>query len=168
MSYYLLRNKVALVTGASRRIGLGAAIARGLAEAGANIFLTFFRPYDASMPWGSNPGEVEELLNELKAIGGGADGYELDLANSEAPAKLFDRIEKSFGPVDIVVNNAAHSEHDGIDALSAEVLDRHYSVNVRAMALICTEFARRFRNTPLLTILNSIHALGQRKFRQEV
>ncbi len=44
MSHYLLRNKVALVTGASRRIDLGAAIARGLAESGANIFLTFFRP----------------------------------------------------------------------------------------------------------------------------
>lgn len=89
---------MALVTGASRKIGLGAAIARELAEAGANIFLTFIRAYDASMPWGSNRGEVEELLHELKAKGAGADGYELDLADSAAPAKLFERIEKSFGP----------------------------------------------------------------------
>ncbi len=81
---------------------------------------------------------------------------------------MFGRIEKSFGPVDMVVNNAAYSEHDGIDALSVEVLDKHYAVNVRAMALICAEFARRFRNTPLLAILNSIHASGQRKLRPEV
>jgi 3-oxoacyl-[acyl-carrier protein] reductase len=74
-----------------------------------------------------------------------ADGFELNLAEPEAPAKLFDRVEKSLGMVDIVVNNAAHSERDGIDALTAELFDRHYAVNLRAMALICAEFVRRFR-----------------------
>jgi 3-oxoacyl-[acyl-carrier protein] reductase len=73
-----------------------------------------------------------------------ADGMELDLADPSAPAHLFDHVERSLGPADILVNNATHSERDGIDCLDAALLDRHYAVNVRAMALLCAEFARRF------------------------
>ena len=53
-----LRGRIAIVTGASRRIGIGAAIAYTLATAGADVFLTYFMLYDADQPWGSTPGEV--------------------------------------------------------------------------------------------------------------
>lgn len=140
-----LQGKIALVTGASRRIGIGAAIARALAEAGASVFVTYYRPYDAAMPWGNQPAEAEELIAALKMISGRAGGMELDLAQPKAPAALFDQVEAALGAVDILVNNATYSVNDGIDNLTAESLDRHYAVNVRAMALLCAEFARRYR-----------------------
>ena len=49
----LATRPIALITGASRRIGIGAAIALSLARAGWDIATTFWQPYDESMPWGS-------------------------------------------------------------------------------------------------------------------
>ena len=49
-----------IVTGASRRIGIGSAVVRGLATAGWRVFATSWTPYDASMAWGSDPLEVQE------------------------------------------------------------------------------------------------------------
>jgi 3-oxoacyl-[acyl-carrier protein] reductase len=141
---YSLINKIALITGASRKIGIGAAAARELAQAGANVFITHYRWYDAAMPWGSAPTEAEELIVELRAMGVRAEGLDLDLTQPDAPLRLFDQVEAALGPVDILVNNATHSERDGIEALTAELLDKHYAMNLRAMALLCAEFVRRF------------------------
>ena len=52
---------VALVTGASRKAGIGSAIALALADAGWNVATTYWRPYDASMPWGSLESEAESI-----------------------------------------------------------------------------------------------------------
>ncbi|MCB0041906.1 MAG: oxidoreductase, partial [Caldilinea sp.] len=75
-----LSGRIAVVTGASRRVGIGAAVAHRLAAAGADIFVTYFRPYDASMPWGSRDDEIEALLAELRALGVRAYGMEANLA----------------------------------------------------------------------------------------
>jgi 3-oxoacyl-[acyl-carrier protein] reductase len=140
-----LTNKIALVTGASRNIGIGAAIARELAAGGADLFITYYRPYDSTVGVAAQPTEAEALLAELRQMGVRAEGLELDLSEADAPQRLFDAVEARLGPVDILVNNAAHSEHDGIDRLDAALLDRHYRLNVRGMALLCAEFVRRFR-----------------------
>ena len=66
-----LKGKIALVTGASRKIGIGAAICRLMAQAGADIFFTYYRPYDGEMPWGSHPEEPRMLLEELCGLGVG-------------------------------------------------------------------------------------------------
>jgi 3-oxoacyl-[acyl-carrier protein] reductase len=145
MEAYSLHNKIALVTGASRKIGIGAAIARELAQGGADIFSAYYHDYDAGMAWGSQPRESQAMLAELRGLGVRAEGLNLDLTEVEAPARLFDRVEETLGPVDILVNNAAHSVNDGIDHLTAETLDKHYAMNVRAMALLCVEFTRRFK-----------------------
>lgn len=141
------QGKNAIVTGASRQAGIGAAIARALAEAGANVFVSYYHPYDAAQVWGSTEGEVEALLDELRSCGVNAEGLELDLSQASAAATLFDHAEASLGNIDILVNNAAHSERDGIDKLTAEGLDKHYAVNLRAAALLCAEFVRRFSGT---------------------
>ena len=136
--------RLALVTGVSRKAGIGAAIARELARDGADLFITYYRPYDQLTGLAADPGESESLLTELRQIGGHADGLELDLADSGAPARLFDHIEARWGPVTILVNNATHSLRDGISRLHAAHLDQHYAVNIRAMALLCAEFVRRY------------------------
>jgi 3-oxoacyl-[acyl-carrier protein] reductase len=141
----MLQGKTAVVTGVSRHIGIGAAIARALASVGANVFTTYFRPYDADMSWGSEASEAGSIIDELRLLGVSAEGMELDLRNPATAAILFDQVEATFGAADILVNNAAYSVNDGIDNLTAHSLDNHYAVNVRGMALLCMEFVRRFQ-----------------------
>lgn len=135
----------ALVTGVSRKAGIGAAIARELARAGANIFVTYYRPYDLETGLAGDPNEPEKVLEELRGMGRQAEGLELDLSDPRAAGCLCDRAEASCGPIAILVNNAAYSRRDGIENLSPEHMDRHYVINLRAMALLCAEFIRRFK-----------------------
>lgn len=141
---YALTGRVALITGVSRRIGIGAAIVSALAEAGADIFTTWWRPYDTTMPWGSRHDEAEAILADARATGVRAAGMEADLADPSTPARIFDAVEQQLGPVSVLVNNATHSTHTPIETLSAEELDAHYAVNLRGTALLCAEFVRRF------------------------
>ncbi len=140
---YSLENQVAVVTGASRKIGIGAAIARELAAGGANVFITYYRPYDQTMPWGVQAQEPDELLSELGSIGVQASGMELDLSQPDAAVRLFDGVEASLGPATILVNNATVSEPGDIFLVDAPQLDRHYAVNIRNMVLLSAMFARR-------------------------
>lgn len=135
----------ALVTGVSRKAGIGAAISRELARDGANIFVTYYRPYDIETDLAGDPDEPERILQELRGMGRQAEGLELDLSDPCTAGYLFDRAEASFGPIAILVNNAAYSRRDGIENLSPEHIDRHYGINLRAMALLCAEFVRRFK-----------------------
>lgn len=139
-----LRGRIAIVTGASRRIGIGAAIAQTLAAAGADVFLTYFMPYDADQPWGSAPGEVEQQLAALKARGVRAYGMEANLSQPETPRRIFEAVEGLLGKASILVNNATVSENGDIETLDAAQLDRHYAVNLRGTTLLCKEFVQRW------------------------
>ena len=145
----LFQGRLALITGASRKAGIGAAIARELARDGTNIFITYYRPYDHETGLASDPEEPQLLLAELRRMGRNADGLELDLSEIQAPRHLFDHVEATCGPITILVNNATYSVRDGIENLNAEQLDKHYAMNIRAMALLCAEFVRRYeQNLP--------------------
>jgi 3-oxoacyl-[acyl-carrier protein] reductase len=135
----------ALITGVSRQAGIGAAIARALAQDGANVFITYYRPYDRAVGLPANPDEPERILDDLRAWNVRAEGVEVDLSDPQAPKELFDCAEARCGEISILVNNAACSLRDSIEQLSPEHIDKHYAVNVRAMALLCAEFVRRFR-----------------------
>jgi 3-oxoacyl-[acyl-carrier protein] reductase len=138
-----LHGKVALVTGVSRRRGIGAAIARLLARAGATIFTTYYRPFDATTAWGSADQEPETILAELQALGIAAAGLEADLADPSAPAQVLLAAKQSFGHVDILINNAAYYQAASLETLDATLLDQHYAVNVRGALLLCGAFARQ-------------------------
>lgn len=136
--------KVALVTGASRRIGIGAAICRALAGDGIDIAFTHWQPYDDTMPWKGDPDGPSRLLDELRAMGVNAIAIEADTSDPARPAQVFDQVEAELGPVSILVNNAAVSEPGGIEACDAGQLDRHLSVNVRGATLLCRELVMRW------------------------
>jgi len=138
-----LAGKVALITGATRRAGIGAAIARELAHGGCTVFIGFFFDYDRHQTWGVDSGEPQALLEELRALGVEADAAEVDLAHPQGATELFDHAVRRFGHVDILINNAAHSESGGILDVTAAQLDAHYAVNTRATTLLAAEFARR-------------------------
>ncbi len=93
--------KVALVTGASR--GIGRAIARRLASEGASVVLNASR----LGAHGKLQGTLEEATSEIQAAGGKAHAIACDLSDEQARADLIERASEPFGPVDILVNNAA-------------------------------------------------------------
>jgi 3-oxoacyl-[acyl-carrier protein] reductase len=140
-----LSGKIALVTGAGRRQGIGHATCRALAVAGADVFFTTWQPYDAAMPWGADREGPSRLVDELRGQGVYAGFAEVDLSQPDVAPALFDAVEAWLGGPSILVNNAAHSELGGWETLDAGMLDRHYAVNLRAAALLSAEFARRFR-----------------------
>lgn len=146
--------KVALITGVSRRSGIGAAIARALAGVGTAVFTTYYRPYDATMAWGSDAGEAAYILTELREMGVEAEGVEADLADPAVPAQLMDQARQRFGHIDILVNNATHDEEADLEKMDAECLDHHYAVNMRGTLLLCREFARIHDGRPGGRIIN--------------
>lgn len=139
-----LDGKVALVTGAGRRGGIGAAICRALAARGADVIFTYWKDYDREMTWNADEEGPEALLEELRGVGVRADGVEVDLSLPESPERLLAATAERLGAPSILINNAAHSRHDGFEKLDAATLDAHYAVNLRATALLCTGFARRY------------------------
>jgi 3-oxoacyl-[acyl-carrier protein] reductase len=146
--------RIALVTGVGRRQGIGAATCRALAAGGVDIFFTYWRPYDRTMPWGGDDRGPRALRDELRSLGVRCESAELNLAHRTAPRRLFDAATARLGPVSILVNNATYSTHDGWERLDAATLDAHYAVNLRAMALLCVEFARRFQGESGGRIIN--------------
>lgn len=136
-----LTGKIAIVTGASRRQGIGAAVCRMLARHGADVFFTHWLAYDRNQPFGDDPDGPDACVKDLEAASVRA-AAAIDLANPDAPRKVLDAAGAALGPPSILVNNAVHSVKTDAMTLDATSLDAHYAVNVRALALLSTDFSR--------------------------
>lgn len=141
-----LRGRTALVTGASRRGGIGYAVARRLAAYGASLYLHHHVPHDAAMPWGADRiaevvGGVREVLGDPQARVHHGPG---DLADPAAPADLIATAADALGGrVDILVANHAVSGDDGtLDTIDAAMLDTHWAVDTRSVILLVQAYAR--------------------------
>lgn len=139
-----LHNRIAIVTGASRRIGIGAAVCRALAADGADIFFTHWSAFDRTLPCGADENGPTRLQSELQGMGVRCESLEIDLSRVDAPKRILDEVEMRLGSPSILVNNAAYSTRDGYEVLDAATLDAHYAVNMRGTFLLTVEFARRF------------------------
>ncbi|GIE28309.1 3-ketoacyl-ACP reductase [Actinoplanes italicus] len=142
-----MKNRVVIVTGASRRIAIGAAIARRLVAGGASILLHSWSPADAEQPWGADPDGPQALADELRAAGGRVEHVSADLADPAAPAALLDAAVGAFGHVDGLVANHARSSSYSLEELTAAELDLTWAVNARATLLLAKEFAARHDDT---------------------
>jgi 3-oxoacyl-[acyl-carrier protein] reductase len=130
-----LTGRVAVVTGVSRRAGIGQAIARRLGAAGARLFLHSYAPHDREQPWGADPDVPGGFADEEAH-------FEADLAEPDAPQALVDAAVARFGHVDVLVCNHAQSGHDGpLETMDAARLDRHFAVNTRSSILLAKAFA---------------------------
>src|SRR5919112_5615785 len=135
-----LQNKVVLVTGANNLFGIGAAIAEAFAAQGTSVFITYLRsrPEEfgidvATAAEATTPGEPfyrardaeapDAVLGRLREQAVGVGSAEIDLADPEAIPQLFDRVEKTLGPVDFLINNAAHSVSDSFIPASSSLVD---------------------------------------------
>jgi 3-oxoacyl-[acyl-carrier protein] reductase len=138
-----LRGRVALVTGASRRAGIGYATCRRLAAYGASVFVHHFSPHDAEQPWGAD--EVTAVVDGVRAAAvppAAVADLSADLSDPAAPAALVSAAVTTLGRLDILVCNHARSGSDGpLSGMTAEMLDAHWTVNARASILLAGAFA---------------------------
>ncbi|MEU7933986.1 SDR family oxidoreductase [Micromonospora echinofusca] len=135
-----MTQRVALVTGVSRRIGIGAAVARTLAADGWRLLLTGLPEFDDAQPYGGDPEGVPALLGEL----GDAAHVRADLLDPAAPADLVGEALRRHGRLDAVIAVHAYCTDTPFGALDAAEIDRHLLVNVRATLLLAEAFAAAF------------------------
>jgi 3-oxoacyl-[acyl-carrier protein] reductase len=121
-----LRGRTALVTGGSR--GIGAAISRALAEAGAAVAINYRE----------RAAEADRLAEALRKTGVHAITVAADVSQREAVERMVDRLKAEFGTVDILVNNAGIAITRGVDDLSEADFDTTISVNLKSVFL-CTQ-----------------------------
>lgn len=119
---FRLDGKVALVTGATRGIGLG--IAQALAEAGAHVVMSSRVPND-------------RVVADLKAAGHRIDYIQADMQQKAAPAKLIADTIALAGKLDILVNNAGVAQHGETDTFPAEHYDRLMEINLHSVFRAC-------------------------------
>jgi 3-oxoacyl-[acyl-carrier protein] reductase len=139
-----LEGRVALVTGVSRRAGIGFAIARRLLRDGCSVFAQGWTPHDAVQTWGADP-ETSVALAELDRS---ARYVEADFADPDAPAAVVAAAREAFGHIDLLIVNHARSGHGRLAETTADQLDAFLHENVRAAILLVREFAAQHDGRP--------------------
>lgn len=151
---YGLKGKVAIVTGANNPQGIGAATALALAKEEAAVVLVYKKLPRAFDPdktgengtdryFAANAGGAETVEQALKALNARYLILEKDISNEAAVKEIYEAVIRQFGQVDILVNNAADGDMDGIDTIekiTQAVIDDTFAVNVRGSLLMTREF----------------------------
>ena len=151
---YGLRNKVAIITGANNPQGIGATTALSFAREGAKVVLVYKkieRAFDESQTdkngvdryFAANAGNADAVESRLKEINADYLVIEKDISNENSVKEIYQEVVKKYGKVDILVNNAADGDMDGIDTIekiTQNVIDETFAVNVRGSLLMTREF----------------------------
>jgi 3-oxoacyl-[acyl-carrier protein] reductase len=116
-----LAGKVALVTGGSR--GIGAAIAKRLADDGASVAVTYAKGADAA----------EAVVKTIERAGGKAAAIQADAPDADAVRKAVDKTVTLFGRLDILVNNAGTAIPKPFEETTQEDMDRMIDINIRGV-----------------------------------
>jgi 3-oxoacyl-[acyl-carrier protein] reductase len=143
-----LTGRAVVVTGVSRRNGIGFAIARRLLTLGAGVFIQSWTPHDAAQEWGPDPVGIEGVIAALASEGGRLEHLEADFADPAAPARVIQAANAAFGHVDILVVNHARSGLGTVTELTAEEVDAFLHENVRGPLLLVKEFAAQHDGRP--------------------
>jgi 3-oxoacyl-[acyl-carrier protein] reductase len=129
-----IKGRACLVTGASR--GIGAAVARGLGECGANV----------AVHYRSGRKEAEQVAADIERSGGKAILVQGDVGERGTMDRLVAETVKQFGRLDILVNNAGDQiSRVNIADTSDELFDRHVAVNIHSVFAACRAAVRQFR-----------------------
>lgn len=126
----LLKDKIALVTGASR--GIGRAIALKFAQNGAHVVINY----------SSSQAQAQNLKEEIESFGVRALVVKCDVSSSEEVNAMFSQIEKGFGRLDILVNNAGITKDGLILRMNEEDFDKVVAINLKG-AFLCSKAASK-------------------------
>ena len=154
---YGLKGKVALITGANNPQGIGAATALAFAREGAKVVLVYkkiTRPFDelkagsngADRYFKANAGNAKVVESKLKEMNAEFFVLESDITDEKAVKNIYAAASERFGRIDVLVNNAADCDMDGLDTIekiTRKVIDDTFAVNVRGSVLMTAEFVKR-------------------------
>jgi NAD(P)-dependent dehydrogenase (short-subunit alcohol dehydrogenase family) len=126
LDQFRLDGKRALVTGGSR--GLGRAMARALAEAGADLVLV-----------GTDPENLKRAQDELRSLGRRIDVAQADLFSTEQTQEMCERVLSEHGPIDVLINNVGgRRENVATEDMPLETWRRHLDLNLTSV-FVCTK-----------------------------
>ena len=128
-----LNGKVAVVTGASK--GIGAAIAKALSAAGAAVVVN----YSASKE------DADRIVADIKAKGGKAIAVKGDVAKADDMVRLFEETKKTFGRMDVLVNNAGIYRFARLEEITEDEFHQHFNINVLGTILATRRGGKVFR-----------------------
>ncbi len=131
----------AIVTGGGS--GIGAAIARRLAERGTAVALV-----------GRRRDRLEAVAGEIRGAGGLAHEIDADLTDPAAPAAVVERALADLGCIDVVVNNAGTASMTALEDVTVEEFDSQYALNVRAALLLVQAALPALRASPAASVVN--------------
>ncbi len=141
-----LKGKVALVTGAAR--GIGAGVAKRLAEDGAAVAITY----------ASSTARAEALVREIEAAGGKALAIQADNADAAAVKRAVAVTVETFGRLDILVNNAGVVTIGMIGEISDDDFERSLSINVRGAFTATQEAVRHMGEGGRIIMVGSVNS----------
>jgi 3-oxoacyl-[acyl-carrier protein] reductase len=127
-----LTGKVAVVTGASK--GIGAALAKGLAEAGAAVAVNYSADKEGA----------ERTVLEITREGGKAVAIQADVSKAADVKRLFEETKKAFGSIDVLVNNAGVFQFEPVEEITEEEFHREFDTNVLGTILATQEALKYF------------------------
>jgi 3-oxoacyl-[acyl-carrier protein] reductase len=127
-----LEGNVALVTGASK--GIGAAIARELAERGAAVAVNY----------SGSKAAAEKIVAEINAAGGKAIAVQANVADPDQVGPLVKTVAQKLGPIDVLVNNAGVYEFGPLEAVTPEHFHKQFDLNVLGLLLTTKEAVAQF------------------------
>jgi len=139
-----LSGKVAVVTGASK--GIGAAIAKHLAEEGASVVVNY----------ASSKAGADKVVNEITSQGGKAVAVQGDVAKKVDIERLFAETKKEFGKLDVLVNNAGVYEFLPLEQVSEEHFHKQFNLNVLGLLLTTQEALKQFPATASVINISSV------------
>ena len=154
---YGLKNRVAIITGANNPWGIGATTALAFAREGAKVVLVYKklpRSFDENKTdrngvdryFEANAGNADIVESKLKAMNADYLVLESDISNEDAVKEIYSIVTERYGRIDILVNNAADGDMDGIDTIETitqGVIDDTFAVNVRGSILMTRELINR-------------------------
>lgn len=129
----ILQGKVALITGAAKRLGKASSLA--LAEAGANVAITYLR----------SKREAHATLEEIEAVGAQGLAIRCDVTDEASVRRSIKAVVQRFGGVDILINNAGNYETVEFDRLTLKQWDAIFDSNVRGPFLVSRECLKHLR-----------------------
>ena len=129
-----LKNQVAIITGSSS--GIGAAIAKSMADAGATVVINY--PYEGSLE------KANTVLKEITDEGGNGIVYQCDVAKEEEVIKMFQHIVQELGTVDILVNNAGIQKDAKFTDMTLDQWNAVIGVNLTGQFLCAREAIKEF------------------------